>query len=419
MPVVLVAADLVGGLAAELHDMKGVEAHLGVRDRGADRFLIASGHVDRDRLDRRFLLLGQLREEALQGVSVAARGGPHNPGLLMVGDAGQELVIGAVADLVHTDLNQPVQPALVELVGDDPLEDLPNRLPRNPHQPPDRGLVHLLGQERGHVLKVPRVRRARSRPRHHLVHVAARRAVQASEPALDRAPDGAEIQMPPALGSMLLDLQPARPTARAHRLPGLQRDGHDHALGAERHVPHPCTRQRQHLVECGDDPHVALLRRPLNFEHPAACRPGAAAGRPACAQLASLDAATPQHPRSGAVRRASSGSLRHPDAAADPHDCRRFGRLTRASAPLSGNDHRPGGRQPSHQRPTTRQPAFTPKRRGVPHKGMRCHRTRPVSDKNRIAQLTLHSPSTACLCRRGRSPRLGASAGREADCNRL
>ena len=35
MPVVLVAADLVGGLAAELDDMKRVKAHLGVRDPGA------------------------------------------------------------------------------------------------------------------------------------------------------------------------------------------------------------------------------------------------------------------------------------------------------------------------------------------------------------------------------------------------
>jgi hypothetical protein len=41
--VVLVAADLVAGLAAELHDMKRVETHLGVRDAlgRPDRFLIA------------------------------------------------------------------------------------------------------------------------------------------------------------------------------------------------------------------------------------------------------------------------------------------------------------------------------------------------------------------------------------------
>src|ERR1019366_9371197 len=32
--------------------------------------------------------------------------------------------------------------------------------------------------------------------------------------------------------------------------------------------------------------HVALLRRPLDFEHPAACRRRAAAGRHACAQPA-------------------------------------------------------------------------------------------------------------------------------------
>ena len=57
--VVLVAADLVGGLAAELDDVERVEHDLGVRDAlgRADRFLIAGGHVDRDRPDRRLLLV--------------------------------------------------------------------------------------------------------------------------------------------------------------------------------------------------------------------------------------------------------------------------------------------------------------------------------------------------------------------------
>ena len=98
MPVVLVAADLVGGLAAELYHVEGVEHDVRVRDAvlGADRLLIAGGHVDRDRLDRRFLLVREPSEERLQAVGVAALGRPHDRAGLMVGDAGQEPVLSAV-----------------------------------------------------------------------------------------------------------------------------------------------------------------------------------------------------------------------------------------------------------------------------------------------------------------------------------
>ena len=124
--VVLVAADLVGGLAAELDDVERVKADLGVRDplRRADRVLIPGGHVDRDRLDRRLLLVRETVEERLQAGGVATLGRPHDRALLVVGDAGQELVIGAVADLVHADQLQAVQAAAGQLLGDDASDDV-------------------------------------------------------------------------------------------------------------------------------------------------------------------------------------------------------------------------------------------------------------------------------------------------------
>jgi len=47
--VVLVAADLVGRLGAQLDDVKGIKTNLGVREalRGADGLLIAGRHVGR------------------------------------------------------------------------------------------------------------------------------------------------------------------------------------------------------------------------------------------------------------------------------------------------------------------------------------------------------------------------------------
>ena len=81
--VVLGATDLVGRLGAELADVEGVEHDPGARDtvRSADRFLIAGGHVDRDRPDRPLLFVGEPVEERLQAGGVAAFGGPPIPPL--------------------------------------------------------------------------------------------------------------------------------------------------------------------------------------------------------------------------------------------------------------------------------------------------------------------------------------------------
>jgi len=50
--------------------MKRVKRDLGVGERGADRLLVAAGHVDRDRADRALALAEEI-EELLQGLGVA------------------------------------------------------------------------------------------------------------------------------------------------------------------------------------------------------------------------------------------------------------------------------------------------------------------------------------------------------------
>ncbi len=95
-----------------------------------------------------------------------------------------------------------------------------------------------------------------------------------TKPALDHAPACAEIQMPPALGLMVVDLELAAglPTATANPPATPQPNGHDHPLCTEADIDHRRAGQAQQPVECGHDAHVALLRRRLNFRHPAACR---------------------------------------------------------------------------------------------------------------------------------------------------
>ena len=109
-------------------------------------------------------------------------------------------MIGAVAHLVGADQLEPVQPASGELLGDDPLKDVADRLPADPHQPRDLCLVHLLRQPRGQIVEVAAVARAAAGPLHVLGQIAAARAVQPSEPALDHAPQAAHVEMAPALG---------------------------------------------------------------------------------------------------------------------------------------------------------------------------------------------------------------------------
>ncbi len=75
----------------------------------------------------------------------------------------------------------------------------------------------LLRQERDHILEVPGVRRARARPRHRLVDVAAARAGHAPEQALDVAAASSEVEVPPTLDPMLLDVQALVTTERYMR----------------------------------------------------------------------------------------------------------------------------------------------------------------------------------------------------------
>ena len=93
--------------------------------------------------------------------------------------------------------------------------------------------------------------------------------------------------MPPALRAMLLDLQAARAAARADRLlaraarPSRSPPRSPNATSLTHAPGSPSIR-----LNAVRDSHVALLRRPLNFEHPAACRRRAAAGRHVRAQPA-------------------------------------------------------------------------------------------------------------------------------------
>jgi hypothetical protein len=115
---------------------------------------------------------------------------PHDRAAGVVGDRGQVAVMAPVADLVDADRDQPGEPVLVEVVGDDALNDRADRVPADPQQPSDRRERHLLCQPRDHVLEIARVARTGSGPGHRLEPDAAVAAAQAAQLALDDAAAG-------------------------------------------------------------------------------------------------------------------------------------------------------------------------------------------------------------------------------------
>jgi hypothetical protein len=180
--VPFVAADLVDRSLREADHVERVEAHLGLWGVGSNRFLVAAGHVDRDGADRLRSLGAELVEERLQRLGVATGRAPHDRAAAVVDDRGEVALTFAVGDLVAPDRNQAVQASVVEVIGDDALDDPTDRVPPDPQQASDRGLGHLLREPRDDVLEVARVMSVRPCPRHRLqMHTAVRAAPSAAD----------------------------------------------------------------------------------------------------------------------------------------------------------------------------------------------------------------------------------------------
>jgi hypothetical protein len=108
---------------------------------------------DRDRPDRVLRSPRQLKEACSV---VALRPCAHHTidPEAWSGDRGQVPLPAAIGDLINADRDQPLEPAVVEVIGDDALHDLSDRVPPDLEQASDRGLGHLLRQPRHHILEV-------------------------------------------------------------------------------------------------------------------------------------------------------------------------------------------------------------------------------------------------------------------------
>jgi len=191
-------ADGVERVAGELDHVERVDAHGGLRGACGDRLQEGGSHVGGDGGQLGGTVGAEVGEEPVQGGGVLALRAPdHAPGAV-VGDQGEVAVALAPGDLVHADLEQLVEAARVQFVGHHPLTDRPHRLPGDPDQPPDRGLVHPGGQPRHQVLDVTGEPRLRPGERHLLGAHPMLWAGKAAQPGLDDQPQAAKVQVPPA-----------------------------------------------------------------------------------------------------------------------------------------------------------------------------------------------------------------------------
>jgi hypothetical protein len=240
-----------------------------VRDGLADRALVLAAHVDRDRSDQ--LPAGpELVEERPQDGAVATLGDPHDVACVVVGDDGQVAMAPAIAHLVNTEHAQAVQAPWIETFGGHALDDPPDGVPGDPHQPRDRVLGHLLRQISDHVLEVAREATARPRPRDRLDPHTAVAALNAPHPRGEEAALAAEVEMPPAREHRVMRRRADLPAARADPSPAPQRDRNDHPVKVEPDRLHRGAGKAEQPVECRGDAHAVLLEEPLSFRHPAA-----------------------------------------------------------------------------------------------------------------------------------------------------
>src|SRR6266511_3053575 len=253
------SADLVERVAGGGDDVERVGAHGrgGGVARLGHRLQVGRSHVSGDGGKLGCAVGAQRGEELAAGGGVLALGAPHLLAGAMVGDQGEVAVPLTPGHLVDADLEQLLQPARVELVGDHPGTDRPDRLPGDPHQPADRGLVHPGGQPRDQVLKVAGEARLDPGERHALGAHPMGGAVDPAQFGPHDQPQAAKVQVPPAgVDRAGVVAGPAGVGAvRAGEPAAAQRDRDGDLRRLERDVAHRGTRKGEQAVECSSDAH--------------------------------------------------------------------------------------------------------------------------------------------------------------------
>lgn len=163
----------------------------------------------------------------------------------MIADQRQGAMALSPRDLVDRDLKEFLEPVgAVEMLIADALDDPPDGLPVDPHQPADRGLVGPGRQPRDELLEVAREASAVAGERDALHQRPVLGTAQPPQPSADLQPPDPQVQMPPDRVVMLAALATARAVRapRAPKTPTAKRDPDDDPVGLEDDRAHPTPR---------------------------------------------------------------------------------------------------------------------------------------------------------------------------------
>ena len=211
------ATDLVHRSRRPLHRVKGIETDDRLGTVTADRAGDPGAAVSRDLGDAPAASASKPSEEALDRGPITTVSRPDQATGVVVNDHHQVTLTTAVGDLVDPDPAQvgEYQAGLDQARGD-PLQDVADAPPRDPHQVLDRRLRTLHGQPCDLLLEGPREPRPVPGPRHPLHHHPMLGAAHPTHLRFHPSPPAPDIQGSPSsrtAGRVVPRAGPSTPTA--------------------------------------------------------------------------------------------------------------------------------------------------------------------------------------------------------------
>ncbi len=153
--------------------------------------------VERDYIDLPSPLWAELPEERRQRLSASSFRCPDDSARDVVDDHGDVVVSFSVGELVDPDEAQTVEPGGVKSLADDPLHDLANGDPGDPHDLGHRSLVGHAGQVRRGLLKRRAEPACGRTPGNLFVDHSASSALHAARRIPQPDPRRANVEVPP------------------------------------------------------------------------------------------------------------------------------------------------------------------------------------------------------------------------------
>ncbi len=243
------APHLVERVLGEALDVEPVEHDLRL-GRGLGHGLdVRGGHVDGHGFELGDAGRAELGEQGRERRGILALVSPHDPTRDVIDDDRDVLVVAAVRELVDPDVRQPVEQVARRAPCPDPLDEVADGRPGDPHQLAHGRLVAPLGEVARVVLERPREPRADVGPRQVLDRHATPRAVDPPGAVPQVELHAREVQVAPAPVALPVVARAVVAAARAAGPAPRRRHVHQQPIVHERDIDHAGVFQPEQFAE--------------------------------------------------------------------------------------------------------------------------------------------------------------------------